>query len=77
MNTMPDEKSPKKVWTGAEKYIQIGFTLPAATVLGWLAGGLLKRWLGWEWLPLAGLLFGIVAGFVYFIRVAMSEDFKD
>ena len=77
MNIMADQKNQKKAWMGAEKYIQIGFTLPAATVLGWLLGGLLKRWLDWEWLPLAGLLFGIVAGFVYFIRVAMSEDFKE
>lgn len=74
---MPEKRSPKKVWVGAEKYIQIGFTLPAATVIGWIAGELLKRWLHRDWLPLAGLLFGIVSGFVYFIRVALSEDFKE
>lgn len=74
---MPEKRSPKKAWVGAEKYIQIGFTLPAATVIGWIAGELLKRWLHRDWLPLAGLLFGIVAGFVYFIRVALSEDFKE
>jgi len=74
---MAERKTPKSAWVGAEKYIQIGFTLPAATVIGWLAGVLLKRWLHWDWLPLAGLIFGIVAGFVYFIRVAMSEDFKE
>ncbi len=77
MGTMAERKTPKSVWIGAEKYIQIGFTLPAATVIGWLAGVLLKRWLHWDWLPLAGLIFGIVAGFVYFIRVAMSEEFKE
>ncbi|HET7871771.1 MAG TPA: AtpZ/AtpI family protein [Terriglobales bacterium] len=73
---MPERRSPKSVWLGAEKYIQIGFTLPAATVIGWLAGALLKRWLHWDWLPLAGLILGIVSGFVYFIRTVMSEDFK-
>jgi hypothetical protein len=77
MRSMPEEKGPKSAWVQAEKYIQIGFTLPAATVIGWLAGVILKRWLHWEWLPLAGLIFGIVSGFVYFIRVAMSEDFKE
>jgi hypothetical protein len=74
---MADRRSPKSVWVGAEKYIQIGMTLPAGTVVGWLLGELLKRWLHWDWLPLAGLIVGIVSGFVYFIRIALSEDFKD
>lgn len=65
------------MWVGAEKYIQIGFTIPAATFVGWAFGALLNRWLHHSWLPLAGLLVGTVAGFVYFIRVAMSEEFKD
>jgi len=26
---------------------------------------------------LGGLIFGIIAGFVYFIRTALSEEFKD
>ncbi|HLY99519.1 MAG TPA: AtpZ/AtpI family protein [Candidatus Angelobacter sp.] len=67
----------KKVWVGAEKYIQIGFTIPAATFVGWAFGALLNRWLHYSWLPLAGLLLGTVAGFVYFIRIALSEEFKD
>ncbi len=67
----------KPMPVGAEKYIQLGMTLPAATVAGWLLGELFKRWLHLDWLPLAGLILGIVSGFVYFIRVALSEDFKD
>ena len=77
MRTMAERKSPKSAWVAAEKYIQIGFTLPAATIIGWLAGRFLMRWLPWEWLPLAGLVLGFVAGLVYFIQVAMSEDFKE
>jgi F0F1-type ATP synthase assembly protein I len=71
------QRTPKSVWVGAEKYIQLGLTLPAATVVGWILGELLNRWLHREWLPLAGLIFGVISGFVYFIRVAMSEDFKE
>ena len=71
------KRSPKSVWVGAEKYIQLGLTLPAATVVGWFLGELLKRWLHRDWLPLAGLIFGVISGFVYFIRVALSEDFKE
>jgi uncharacterized membrane protein YfcA len=71
------KRSPKSVWVGAEKYIQLGLTLPAATVVGWFLGELLKRWLHRDWLPLAGLIFGVISGFVYFVRVALSEDFKE
>ncbi len=71
------DKSPKKLWVGAEKYIQMGFTIPASTFVGWILGALLERWLHKDWLPLAGLILGTVAGFVYFIRMAMSEEFKD
>lgn len=76
MADMPDERSPKKMWVSAEKYIQMGLTIPAATLIGWIVGQLLQRWLGWGWLPLGGLVLGSVAGLGYFIRVALSEDFQ-
>lgn len=77
MGCMADqERNPKNVWVGAERYIQLGMTLPAATVVGWILGELLKRWLHYDWLPLAGLILGIVSGFVYFVRLALSEEFK-
>ncbi len=56
------------------RYSQIGFALPAATVVGWFAGRLLDRWLHTSWLHLAGLLVGIVAGFIELIRVANKPD---
>lgn len=77
MTDMPGGRSPKKMWVGAEKYIQLGLTIPAATVIGWILGQVLQHWLHWEWLPLVGLVLGSVAGLVYFIRVALSEDFKE
>ncbi len=74
---MPDEpRSPKKQWVAAEKYLQLGFTIPAATFIGWLFGAGLARWLGKHSLSLSWLVFGTIAGFVYFVRTAMSEDFK-
>lgn len=74
---MADERSPKKMWVGAEKYIQLGLTIPAASVIGWILGEVLQHWVSWGWLPLGGLVFGSVAGLVYFIRTALSEDFKE
>ena len=56
------------------RYSQIGFALPAATVIGWFAGRLLDHWLHTSWLHLAGLLVGIVAGFIELIRVASKPD---
>jgi F0F1-type ATP synthase assembly protein I len=56
------------------RYSQIGFALPAATVIGWFVGRLLDRWLHTSWLYLAGLLVGIVAGFIELIRVASKPE---
>jgi F0F1-type ATP synthase assembly protein I len=56
------------------RYSQIGFALPAATIVGWFLGKQLDRWLHTSWLYLAGLLCGIVAGFIELIRVASKPD---
>lgn len=56
------------------RYSQIGFALPAATVIGWFVGKLLDGWLHRHWLYLAGLIVGIVAGFIELIRVASKPE---
>ena len=58
------------------KYSQLAFVFPAATVAGWLIGVGLDRWLHTTWLYIAGLVVGIVAGFVELIRAAMSAESK-
>src|SRR5258707_3165948 len=68
-----DRDSPKKMWIGAEKYVQLGIAIPAATFIGWLLGGLLQRWFHYEWLPLAGLIVGTIAGLGKFLRVYLAE----
>ncbi len=73
-DTKSDPKSEKKSWVEAEKYIQLGVTLPAATVIGWYLGSLLDGWLGTHWIHIAGLFLGIAAGFVQLIRVAMASS---
>ncbi|MCU1310639.1 MAG: hypothetical protein JWO20_1764 [Candidatus Angelobacter sp.] len=69
-----DLKSEKKSWVEAEKYIQLGVTLPAATVIGWFLGSLLDKWLGTHWGKIAGLFVGIAAGFVQLVRVAIASS---
>ena len=58
------------------QYSQLAFIFPAATVVGWLLGVALDRWLHTTWLYLAGLILGIIAGFVELIRTVMSSESK-
>jgi F0F1-type ATP synthase assembly protein I len=58
-------------------YSQLAFIFPAATVVGWLIGVALDRWLHTTWLYLAGLILGIVAGFVELIRLVTSSESKE
>jgi ATP synthase protein I len=57
-------------------YSQLAFIFPAATVVGWLIGVALDRWLHTTWLYLAGLILGIIAGFVELIRLVTSSESK-
>jgi F0F1-type ATP synthase assembly protein I len=67
----PDKKSP---WVQLAAYSQLAFVLPAATCAGWLIGAGLDRWLHTTWLYLAGLILGIIAGFVELIRTVTSSS---
>lgn len=73
---LPDDgKDPKKnPWVQIARYSQLAFVLPTATVVGWLVGVGLDHWLHTSWLYLAGILLGIVAGFIELIRTVMSDS---
>jgi F0F1-type ATP synthase assembly protein I len=74
MSPNPENSDKKNSWVQLAKYSQLAFVFPAATVAGWLIGAALDRWLHTTWLYLAGLILGIVAGFVELIRAALSSD---
>ena len=57
-----------------QKYAALGVMLPCAVLVGWFLGSLLDRWLGTHWIYIAGLLIGIAAGFVQFIRTALAAE---
>ncbi len=67
-----------------EKLTAIAFALPVAALVGWVVGGLLDRWLHQHWIWIAGLVVGVVAGFVQVFRMisapgtlaATSYDFS-
>lgn len=74
----PSDQKPnqqkKNMWVQMARYSQLAFVLPAATVVGWLVGAALDRWLGTKWLYLVGLLLGIAAGFVELVRTVSAPD---
>jgi F0F1-type ATP synthase assembly protein I len=78
---MPADPNPERkpsvqkenFWVQAARYSQLAFVFPAALVVGWLVGAALDRWLHTTWLYLAGIILGIVAGFVELIRTAMRD----
>ena len=53
-NQKQNEKK-KNMWVQLARYSALAFVLPTATVVGWLVGAALDRWLETKWLYLAGL----------------------
>lgn len=74
MPTPLKEPREKNAWAQMGNYAQLGLLFPAATVVGWLIGTALDRWLHTHWLYLVGLILGIVAGFVELIRIVMKSS---
>ena len=57
-----------------EKLIQLALMLPVATVVGWLIGAGLDKWLHQHWIYIPGLILGAAAGFVEMFRVIMKQS---
>ena len=49
-----NQRDWKKGWVQAEKMIELGITLPVATVLGWLIGEALDRKFHTSWIAIVG-----------------------
>jgi len=58
-------------WIQAEKMIQIAMVLPCAAFICWLPGVWLDRHFHQTWMATAGVVFGIIAGLVAAVRMAM------
>jgi ATP synthase protein I len=77
-NPIPDSRTPAKRSSGlqsvvqAERLMQIAFVLPCAMVVGWGAGWCVDHFFHTSWATFAGLIFGIIAGMVTAIRMAMA-----
>ena len=69
-----DEAEQRSLWVQIARYSQLAMVLPAATLVGWLIGVGLDRWLHTKWLYLVGLIVGIAAGFIELIRTVTSSE---
>jgi F0F1-type ATP synthase assembly protein I len=67
-------KKQSSGWAQAAKYSQAALTLPASVLAGILIGAALDKWLHKQWITVAGLIVGSVAGFVELIRVIMKAS---
>jgi F0F1-type ATP synthase assembly protein I len=75
-STPPEDRDDQKktFWLQFARYSQLAFVLPAALVVGWIAGAALDRWLHTTWMYLAGILLGIAAGFIELIRTVLRDS---
>jgi ATP synthase protein I len=77
-NPIPEKKQQSGMsgmlgaWVQAEKMMQIVLLLPSAAFIGWLAGYGLDHWLHQAWIAMAGIVFGIAAGLVGAVRMAIA-----
>ena len=70
----PPRSSVTSTVIRAERLTQIAVILPAAVLVGWLAGAALDKWLHQHWIYLAGIVLGCVAGFIQIVRLVLGQE---
>ena len=69
----PDSDKKKNPWVQVGRYSQLALMLPAGTVMGWLLGSAVDRWLHTSWISIVGLFLGIAAGMIELIRSVLRD----
>jgi F0F1-type ATP synthase assembly protein I len=72
----PERQDPgrkENIWVQVSRYSQLALVLPSATVVGWLLGSLLDRWLHTAWISIIGLLLGTAGGLIEVIRTLLRD----
>ena len=77
---MAEEPSKKygalRDYVKAEQMVQLALAIPAGCLVGWAFGTWLDRHFHQEWIAVAGIVLGAVAGFIQIYRTA-SRFLKD
>ncbi|MGA9717552.1 MAG: AtpZ/AtpI family protein [Acidobacteriaceae bacterium] len=72
-NSRPKQSDAMRSLVQVESLIQLALMLPIATVVGWLIGAGLDKWLHQHWIYILGLILGAAAGFVQIFRVVLAQ----
>jgi ATP synthase protein I len=72
-SSRPKQSGAMKSLVQVESLVQLALMLPIATVVGWLIGAGLDKWLHQHWIYIPGLLLGAAAGFVQIFRVVLAQ----
>jgi ATP synthase protein I len=70
-------KGPLGDLVKVESMIQLAIALPAGCLIGWFAGSWLDRHFHQNWISIAGIVLGAVAGFVQIFTTASRFLKKD
>jgi ATP synthase protein I len=73
-NSRLDRNGAMKSLVQVESLVQLALMIPIATVIGWLIGAGLDKWLHQHWIYIPGLLLGAAAGFVQIFRVVLAQS---
>jgi F0F1-type ATP synthase assembly protein I len=65
-----EKKGAMRELVRAESMIQLAIALPAACVIGWLAGSWLDRHFHQHWIGIVGIVLGAVGGFMQIVMMA-------
>ena len=71
-DTQQGQAGAMKSLVQVESLIQLALMIPIATVIGWLIGAGLDKWLHQHWIYIPGLILGAAAGFVQIFRVVFA-----
>jgi F0F1-type ATP synthase assembly protein I len=77
---IPQSKPPAKssgglaTYVQAEKLLHLAFVLPASVAIWGLVGWEADKHLHQQWMMIAGVIFGSVAGLAYMIRMALDTE---
>lgn len=61
------------VWVMVGKYSSLAMIVPAAAVIGLVAGYLLDKWFGTSFLKIVFVILGIIGGLVDVVRTLLKD----
>jgi F0F1-type ATP synthase assembly protein I len=71
---MPNKPDKSLFWMG--KYLSLALTLPASVLAGYLLATFIQHWLHFSFLPVIGILLGMIAGLVKIVQEVSHDDKK-